>query len=223
MGGDGSGKWSRHGSKDTAESCCRIDVRYLHRQGWLAPGLYSLGWTAGGSPSGSASLAVSGEGLALIYRYRRGGSEWQDVIERVQLARTPCNYGGERVWFLCPGCSRRVAILYAGGRLFLCRRCYGLAYASQREDAKDRAFSKTQAIRRCLGGQPGLLAPFPDKPKGMHWQTYMRLLREHHAAERVYDAAVWDWLRASRAWLERREAKLKSRTNAERSEDAKRR
>ena len=29
-----------------------------------------------------------------------------------------------------------------------------------------------------LGGQPGLLHPFPEKPKGMHWQTYRGLRRE---------------------------------------------
>ena len=25
--------------------------------------------------------------------------------------------------------------------------------------------------------------PFPDKPKGMHWQTYQRLFWEHHEAQ----------------------------------------
>jgi hypothetical protein len=28
-----------------------------------------------------------------------------------------------------------------------------------------------------------MTTPFPDKPKGMHWQTYQRLFWEHHEAQ----------------------------------------
>jgi hypothetical protein len=34
-----------------------------------------------------------------------------------------------------------------------------------------------------LGGSPGMLDEFPDKPKGMHWRTYDRLCRLYEAAE----------------------------------------
>ena len=51
----------------------------------------------------------------------------------MRLSRSSCHYGGERPWFLCPHCGRRVAILY-GGAVFACRTCYGLAYEVQRED-----------------------------------------------------------------------------------------
>jgi hypothetical protein len=32
-------------------------------------------------------------------------------------------------------------------------------------------------------GSTVMSAAFPDKPKGMHWQTYERLRRAHDAAE----------------------------------------
>jgi hypothetical protein len=48
-------------------------------------------------------------------------------------------------------------------------------YESQREDCGTRLVTKAQKIRRRLGGSASLMEPFPDKPKGMHWQTYERL------------------------------------------------
>jgi hypothetical protein len=34
---------------------------------------------------------------------------------------------------------------------------------------------KAQEIRKRLGGDGNLLQPMPEKPKGMHWETYKRL------------------------------------------------
>jgi hypothetical protein len=130
----------------------------------------------------------------------------------VRLDRTPCNYGGERIWFLCPRCNRRAAILYAPGHLFWCRRCCQLAYSSQGEGTEDRVREKAEAIRRQLGGVPGLAWPFPERPKGMHYRTYERLRQEYHVAERVADAAVLEWLDASRGWLDKHLAELKGKS-----------
>jgi len=50
--------------------------------------------------------------------------------QTIQITTTKCNYGGERVWFLCPSCNKRVGTIYrrplAG--LFLCRHCLNLTY-----------------------------------------------------------------------------------------------
>jgi hypothetical protein len=44
--------------------------------------------------------------------------------------------GGRRWWFLCPGCTRRMGVLYLppGQTEFRCRGCYGLRYRSQQRD-----------------------------------------------------------------------------------------
>jgi hypothetical protein len=132
-----------------------------------------------------------GRQVTLIYRVREGSREWQDVEEPIALTWTPCRYGGQRPWFICPGvvngrvCGRRVAILYGAGRYFLCRNCYDLAYESQREDLPTRLISKAQKIRRRLGGSASSVEPFPSKPKGMHWRTYSRLYLKVRTAERV--------------------------------------
>jgi hypothetical protein len=106
----------------------------------------------------------------------------------VPIVWTKCPRGGRRPWFLCepPGryCGRRVALLYSGGELFACQRCYGLAYESQQQSEFLRGLRKAQKIRVRLGGTPNLLHPFPEKPKGMHWRSYRRIKRVYETAKR---------------------------------------
>jgi hypothetical protein len=87
-----------------------------------------------------------------------------------------------------------VAILYGPGKYFLCRHCYDLRYESQREDKKDRALRRAQKVRQRLGGSANILESFPERPKGMHHDTYMRLFREHHEAEMEHLVGVREWL-----------------------------
>ena len=173
----GSGNWYRFDKKATIDECHSLDVRDLYRDGLLKPSSsFSTRWLRGDRQTGSISGFVHQDRLVLSYRHRSGlGSEWEDIKEPVSLEWTPCNFGGERPWFVCPGagCGRRVAILYGPGKYFLCRHCYDLRYESQREDKKDRALRRAQKIRQRLGGSANMLEPFPNKPKGMHHDTYM--------------------------------------------------
>jgi hypothetical protein len=65
----------------------------------------------------------------------------------------------------------------------------------------DRALHKAQAIRKRLGGSANMMEPFPEKPKGMHHDTYMRMFWEHHEAET-------DQLSRMREWLDKLEKKV---------------
>jgi hypothetical protein len=202
LGGVGSGNWYRFDKKTTTDECHSVDVRYLHREGLLKPGhWFSLRWSRAGRETGSIRGAVEGSDRSnhflLLYRYRIGpGNEWEDVHEPVSLEWTACNFGGERPLFICPGagCGRRVAVLYGPGRYFLCRYCYDLVYASQRDNAMDRALHKAQAIRKRLGGNANMMGSFPQTSKGMHHDTYMRLFWEHHEAEMKQFAEMREWL-----------------------------
>ena len=202
MGGEGSGNWYRFDKKTTIAECHSVDVRYLHREGLLKPGRwFSLRWSRADRETGSIRGVVEGaerpEQMILLYRYRGGlGGEWEDVQERVSLDWTACNFGGERPWFMCPGtgCGRRVAILYGPGKYFLCRHCYDLVYESQRENEMHRALRRAQTIRERLRGSANMTKPFPDKPKGMHHETYWRLREEHDEAEIAQLAGMREWL-----------------------------
>ena len=193
MGGLGSGNWYRWDKKTTTEEVHRVDIRYMRKQGLLWPGCTgSLSWSRGGEQTGSIRYRVEQERLVLMYRHRFYGDEWRDMEERVWFDRTPCNYGGERLWFLCPHCDRRVAVLYGAGVRFLCRHCYGLPYGSQNEAYLDRMHRKARKIRKRLGASDNLTEPVLFKPKGMHQKTFDRLLREE---ERANTASVMEMAR----------------------------
>ena len=136
-------------------------------------------------PTGSIDVRPETDAVVLSYRSRDlAGSEWKSADQRVSVVWKKCTLGGERPWVLCRYCRRRVAKLYLGSdAVFACRRCYGLAYASQRESLRYRGICRARKIRMRLGGGPSLLDPFPPKPRGMHWSTYERLQRRAYAAE----------------------------------------
>jgi len=202
MGGVGSDNWYRFDKKTTTGECQSMDVRYLHREGLLKPGhWFSLRWSRAGRETGSIRGAVLGnekpEQVILTYRHRSGpGGEWEDVREPVALSWTACNFGGERPWFVCPGagCGRRVAVLYGPGKYFLCRHCYDLVYESQRENKMYRALRRAQTIRERLGGSANMMKPLPERPKGMHHETYWRLREEHDEAEMEQFASMRELL-----------------------------
>jgi hypothetical protein len=187
MGGRGSGRKYMGTTQTTTEDIRRLDLRYLKRHDLLRPGhVGTLSWTQGGNESGSIDFQVMSTHLLLSYRYRSYGGVWEDVEERIELVWTLCHYGGRRPWLRCPQCVRRIAVLYGYGRLFLCRHCYDLPYASQLEMPIERLIRKVQKIRKRLGANLSLSAPIGKKPKGMHWSTFERLLLQEEIASDAF-------------------------------------
>jgi hypothetical protein len=132
----------------------RLDVRWLHRHGCLAGGYRVLSWSRGERQTGSVGLALQQGAMVVEYRYRPSGREdWEDVRQVIALDWTACHYGGQRPWCHCPGCRGRIAVLCGRGRLFVCRHCAKLPYASQGETALDRLQRKACKMRARFGGQ----------------------------------------------------------------------
>ena len=82
MGGPGSGRWYRwQGTRTTLEEVYRLDVRWLHRHGYLDGRPHWVTWSRGEQQAGSLLLALQPEGVVLTYRYRVGGGDWDISTE----------------------------------------------------------------------------------------------------------------------------------------------
>ena len=172
-------------SKDTVESKRELSIFSLKRLGMLSAGYSgSLRWTncRTGEETGSIRLRCETNMLRLSYRSRPYGAEWENVEDTIRLAETQPNYGGKRLWLICPSCETRRTKLY-GGKYFRCRKCLNLCYETQLEDKSSRLMSAMYKIRHRLGDYNGLDDWFPDKPKGMHWKTYNALYERYRALD----------------------------------------
>ena len=149
MGGYGSGRRGWRPKKDTVEDGLTLSASTLKEtfnRGVPWSGI--VYWTLGTKRTDSMSYAFLpyGEGgyLQLSYTTTSARGEKEDLNYQIDLARTPCHFGGQRWWFRCPLvvsgrlCDRRCGKLYLppGGVYFGCRTCYDLTYTSCQESHK---------------------------------------------------------------------------------------
>jgi hypothetical protein len=195
MGGVGSGRCWSGGGRKTVETRPSIDANLMNREKRLRPGTWGV-WRAPGEGY-DIGYSTSEEGLRLAFEVSASGGGWKSIRQTVVVVRVPCWLGGERAYFVCSGldgspCGQRAVKLYADTEGFFCRRCLGLAYASQNEDAWDRARRRAQKARLRIGGGPDVNAPLPFiKPRSMQSRKYSRLYRlAEEAKDRATEAFI---------------------------------
>ncbi|MHC4269044.1 MAG: hypothetical protein ACYSTS_11320 [Planctomycetota bacterium] len=129
-----------YSNRKTVEECQSISTVFLNQRRLFNGGFNNttLTWSIGGNQTGSMGMFVSmfkgEEHCRFNYTITdRFSGNKTDLDYKVRLVSTPCYYGGQRWWFICPltrngeVCNRRVGIIYlAGGEYFGCRHCYDL-------------------------------------------------------------------------------------------------
>lgn len=169
--------------RTTVEQCHVLDVNALVRAGAIKPNVHM-----------TATLKI-GRGevwfetctlpwKAQYFRIRAMFGD-QLVDNAIELATTRPPYGGLRWWFVCPVTGKRVWKVYLPQRAtqYASRQAYRLAYQCQSERPWQRAIRRADKIRARLGGESCLDELFPEKPKGMWWSTYGRLLDKAYEVE----------------------------------------
>ena len=94
----------------------------------------------------------------------RSFDPWSSVSGNVSFTWTRPNFGGRRLWLVCPRCGRRVRAIFMSTTM-ACRHCLGLRYRLQQASRIDRGWGMRDRICDRLGGDP----MNPVKPKRMHW------------------------------------------------------
>lgn len=183
-------------SPPTVSESRTLEVSTLHDEGLLEPdGSGVLRWRLNGDPVGAMRWERADQDgrdghRAVVLSYATKSSPNSDPVvheETVSIATTPCNFGGERPWFLCPGpgCNERVGKLHCppGGEHFRCRHCHDLAYESSRASGNPQKSARLRYERIHRKLDPDAESHHPSrngtiivtKPKGMHWDTYWDL------------------------------------------------
>lgn len=113
----------------------------------------------------------------------------------VKIEYTPCNkYGGQRAWFICPGCGKRIMKLFeisdkeSTNLILGCRECLNLTYKSTRMAPPERRMyqkaKKITIIAKRLNLNRIDIERFQRwkirkrKPKDMYRKTYQKLYQE---------------------------------------------
>lgn len=160
MGGIGSGRHGRRSSRSRTEDLLSVDISHvLHRACFTD------------IPERPGTVTVL----------------WGRWEQRVELAVSRQSLGGRRWWFVCPLCRHRRRKLYSpwhGKDSIACRVCRRLMYTSQCLSAPERLRHRAAS----LYGQAGLDMDDTcrDKPRGMHWVKFNRLIGRAEAYETAW-------------------------------------
>lgn len=169
----------RPASRQQAEDSYRIDLRHLKRCGFVRNGFTgSWNWSCGGEPTGSVGIEWRESAMYLRYTIGDGSGGRRDGSQSVATERTPCPFGGERHWFLCPACNtRRLMLVMRWGR-FACTQCQKISYRSQSGDALDRACNRYHRLAALVE------APRPARQRRA---TREKLINRYIEASEAFD------------------------------------
>lgn len=213
MGGFGSGR-REYARTPTVERCRHLDVDEL-TDVVEHPGSYATVSWGEGDDAANIKIVVEGDAghedtsradrIRFLYTTEPGTEDEREHDYTVGLEYTEPHLGGVRPWFQCPACGERRGKLYLPPRRkrFACRECYELGYQSSRSSGNEmeraeqryrKAFAKADAEDR--RPHPNNSPWFPERPKGMHHDTFEDLVDDVQQARREWDDAMQKRLRS---------------------------
>ena len=149
MGGTGSGRFRSLPVRLTVEDTVRLPISLLKRVGLLnvsapvASVLIKTDDPEGEEPNEirlSTALSASGDPSVCLEYCVHTATGPQQVTEVVGLFTSGMWRSGNRCWFRCPSCERRVGVIFLppGQQYFVCRTCHDLDYACRQGPRRRR-------------------------------------------------------------------------------------
>ncbi|MHC4620263.1 MAG: hypothetical protein ACYTEQ_21150 [Planctomycetota bacterium] len=160
MGGIGSGRRKDYRDvrrKRLVEDALTLDLSELNINAFIAQRKGELFWKRGEIKHTTMLFRVGEiDGSMILYLSFVASLPQGPVTvrERIPLLTTRPFFGGQRWWFSCPCCLRRVRVLYIpkGCYRWECRLCHRLTYRSVREHDKrvDALMKSPDEVKRIL-------------------------------------------------------------------------
>jgi hypothetical protein len=164
------------------DNLCYLEVSKLRPKTAPSIGYVSSGTVSIASPHHKIDirfkLKLSKAGKGIIKLSYRNPIDSNDMEYNIALETIPANFGGHRVWFICPATGARAAKLYLNPHdgIFVSQKCLKdlrVLYYSQLYGDYDRALAMRQKYQRKATCSTN------TKPKGMHFTTYQKLVRKY--------------------------------------------
>lgn len=183
-------------SKTEVEDVKKIEASFLRKHGYFKGWrngtiTWTSGWSGDKSSVGVEVSTLDGEDYLRIHytqtEWRTG--EKKDFDYKIPLTTTPCVYGGQRYWFICPWykngvyCGRRVAKLYKDGDYFACRHCYNLTYESRKLSGVAKSFGRIISIPEVEKAREEVRRMYY---KGKPTKKYLRYLKLEEQSEMAF-------------------------------------
>lgn len=90
----------------------------------------------------------------LIFEWFKDG---KILTQKTHLTRSKTNFGGERLWWICPKCSRNCGALFDFGGVWWCRTCGGLKYQTASGSKSDRVWPAIDKLAKNCQYRQGAL------------------------------------------------------------------
>jgi hypothetical protein len=179
MGGIGSGRrYSKHEHRTDVEVCPAVDLRIIKNH--LGSEVFVTQKIFRNNRESYKFLIDPSEAtdghLTIHFSFQK-----KVQTQKITLTEMPCHLGGKRFFMLCPECDGQFCLLYLRSGSWACKHCHGLAYLSQRLNARKRHLHAIQRIeKKKLKGTPP-----EQKPYRMKSKTHQEIVEElaaHHIA-----------------------------------------
>ncbi|NOI67780.1 hypothetical protein [Vibrio sp. 99-8-1] len=119
-----------------------LNVSALYKYGLLKVGCEGTSSiTKGDTTVWSLDWAVSDDLISVTYLLKGQGRR-----HRIKLIHQPVNFGGSRIYLMCPYCGKNRKQIYFIAGYAACRCCHGLHYRCQSESPLDRSIRTSNRL-----------------------------------------------------------------------------
>ena len=191
-----------YNTKQEADGLNSISVAFLKKHRYFEEGWHSgsITWTRSsfwGESKSSIGVTTTIQkdtgSLQLNYTITRENDDKESFNYSVGLVTTPCHFGGNRWWFVCPlvksgvPCRKRVGKLYRAGDHFGCRHCYELTYESKNQNRRYKHKAMFDVLT--MSDQIEKLEAEIQRPyyNGKPTRKYKKLLKLYYQQDHNYD------------------------------------